>query len=508
MYIDKRIIPAVLLAVASLYTGILVAQSADTRIKSITSAIPLIDRMFNEFGEKHQVPGFIYGLVVDGRLIHTRATGYSNIEKKIPVTTQSAFRIASMTKSFTAMAILKLRDEGRLQLDEKVEKYIPELTGQTYLTTDAAPVTIRQLLTHAAGFPEDNPWADRQLAIPDTAMLAMIKKGIRFSNVPGIAYEYSNMGFAMLGYIIKKVSGIPYQQYITNQILLPLGMQHTYWDYTRVPEKILTLGYRQVNGQWVKQPMLGDGAYGAMGGLITTMEDFSKYVQLHMDAWPPRNDTDNGPVKRSSLREMQQAWNINQLNAANRYPGGAPCATVSAYGYGLRWIKDCKNNVVVGHSGGLPGFGSEWRILPAYGVGIISFGNRTYTPAALMNTQLLDTLLKVTRLTPLPLPVSPILKQRKQELLQLLPRWKNAEVSGIFAENFFLDYFTDSLRQQATTLFKRAGKIIKVHDLIPQNQLRGSFLLEGEHSNISISFTLSPENPPLIQEYNINELKK
>jgi hypothetical protein len=90
----------------------------------------------------------------------------------------------------------------------------------------------------------------------------------------------------------------------------------------------------------------------------------------------------------------------------------------------------------------------------------------------------------------------------------VLPDWNNAQQSGIFAENFFPDYPIDSLRKQARDLYNKAGKIIAVKEMKPENQLRGSFILEGEKTNIEIYFTLSPENPPLIQEFHIRELRK
>ncbi len=485
-----------------------IAQTGTQRIKNIEAALPVIDKIFKEYADKNYLPGLIYGLVVDGKLMHTSSIGYTNPDKKIPVTPQSNFRIASMTKSFTAMAVLKLRDKGKLKLDDLVETYIPEMKGQHYLTDDASPVTIRHLLTHAAGFPEDNPWGDRQLAVTDEAMLKMIKKGIAFSNVPGVAYEYSNMGFAMLGYIIKKVSGEPYQKYITNNILMPLGMTHTYWDYNNVPAIQLAHGYRWLNDKWVEQPLLKDGAYGAMGGLITSMDDFTKYVALHLSAWPPANDKETGPIKRSSIREMQYPWNIGMLVPNYRYASGRLCPIVSAYGYGMRWTKDCENRIVVGHTGGLPGFGSDWKILRDYGIGIISFSNLTYARAALVNTQALDTIIALAKLQPRKWPVSAILNQRKNELVKLLPDWKNAEASGIFADNFFMDYFTDSLRKEASAIFNKAGKIVRINEFIASNNLRGSFVMEGEKTNIEVSFTLTPENPPLIQQYQIREIEK
>ncbi|ULQ53947.1 serine hydrolase domain-containing protein [Flavihumibacter fluvii] len=476
--------------------------------KNLEAAYPTVDMIFRDYALHHHFPGTVYGIVVDGKLVHTGYSGMANLEKKIAANGQSVFRIASMSKSFASVAILQLRDKGKLKLDDPAYLYIPELKSQRYPTADAAPFTIRQLLTHAAGFPEDNPWGDRQLAISDEEMLVMFKKGISFSTVPGTSYEYSNMGFAMLGYIIKKVSGISYQEYIRKNIWQPLGMEHTYWEFTDVPESKLALGYRWLNNNWVVQPMEHDGAYGVMGGIITSMEDFAKYVTFMLDAWPPRDAKDDGILKRSSLREMQQPWNFNNLNPNFKYPDGRLCPMVSAYGYGLRWTKDCADRVSIGHSGGLPGFGSNWTILPDYGIGIISFINLTYAPASALNSRALDTLLKIIGIGPRKLPVSPILQQRQKELVKVLPDWKNESLPGIFAENFFLDNLIDSLRKESAMIFKQAGKIIRVGEMKPENNLRGSFILYGEMADIELYFTLSPEMPALIQEYHASLLVK
>ncbi|WP_295721019.1 serine hydrolase domain-containing protein [Mucilaginibacter sp.] len=267
------------------------------RLKKIEATFPVIDQIYKDYAEKNHWPGLAYGIVVDGKLIHVGGLGYTDVPNKIAATPKSDFRIASMTKSLTAMAILKLRDEGKLKLDDPAYLYIPEMKNTHYLTKDATPVTVRNLLTHSAGYPEDNPWGDRQLAVSDDELIALYKKGVSFSNNPGLGYEYSNLGFATLGYIIKKVSGKTYETYITENILKPLGMTHTYWEYTKVPKQQLALGYRWLDNQWVEQPLLHDGAYGAMGGLITTIEDFTIYMALHLDAWPPRDNAETGPIK-------------------------------------------------------------------------------------------------------------------------------------------------------------------------------------------------------------------
>jgi CubicO group peptidase (beta-lactamase class C family) len=478
------------------------------RLKKIEATFPVLDRLYQTYANDYHIPGLVYGVVVDGKLVHTGGWGYTNIKAGTAANAKSDFRIASMSKSLTAMAILKLRDEGKLRLDDPAYLYIPEMKGNKYLTNDAAPITIRHLLTHAAGFPEDNPWGDRQLADTDEELIAIYKKGVSFSNNPGQGYEYSNLGFATLGFIIKKVSGMSYQTYINKNILTPLGMTHTYWEYSKVPKQQLALGYRWLDGKWVEQPLLHDGSYGAMGGLITTIEDFSKYIAVHQTAWPMRNDAETGPVKRSSVREMQYPWDVNYLTANAKTTTGRPCPTVSAYGYGLRWAKDCENRVYVGHSGGLPGFGSQWNILPEYGVGVVSFANLTYANMSRANAFALDTLLALSGIKPRALPASEILTRRRNDLVKLLPNWNNPQPTGIFADNFFMDYFPDKLKAEATDAFTKSGKIMGIGEVVAENNLRGYFILSGEKADIKISFTLTPENPPLIQEYHLTVLEK
>ncbi len=184
-----------------------------SRLERIKNAMPVIEKMYKDFAVVNHFPGYAYGIVIDGQLLYKGAEGYANLEEKIPASTSSMFRIASMSKSFTSLAILHLRDAGKLKLDDPVEMYIPALKGQG-LTKDAPPITIRHLMSHSAGFPEDNPWGDRQLADTEKDLNDLIKGKLSFSNVAGVEYEYSNLGFAMLGYIIHKVSGITYDAYI------------------------------------------------------------------------------------------------------------------------------------------------------------------------------------------------------------------------------------------------------------------------------------------------------
>ncbi len=482
-----------------------------TRLEKIKKTFPAIEKIYKDHAARNHFPGIAWGVVVDGKLVYAGSDGYTDIAKKTPVTSSSLFRIASMTKSFTAMAILKLRDEGKLRLDDPAYQYVPGMRKFKYPTADSPHITVRQLMMHAAGFPEDNPWGDRQLADTNKDLSKLLEDNLAFSNPPGITFEYANLGFALLGSIITQVSGKPYQQYVRENIWRPLGMSTTEWEFGRIAPDKLAHGYRWLNDKWVEEMLLHDtpdGSWGAMGSMISSIDEFSKYMALHLSAWPPSNATDNGTINRSSLREMHHPWNFTGLQPNFTYAGGRVCASVSAYSYGLGWQRDCEGRVYIGHGGGLPGFGSHWRVMPDYGIGIVAFANRTYAGVGGVNLEILDLIIKEAGLKPRQLPVSAILAQRKAELLKVIPAWENAEQSGIFAENFFPDYPIANLKRDYAALWAKAGRIISVKEMVPENQLRGRFLVEGENADIEVFFTLTPENPPLIQELRVREVPK
>src|SRR3954468_10432476 len=217
------------ISAASLALGLMLMATphAQQPAPALAGAFAEVDRILTQFTVDRHVPGAAWGVIAGGRLAHVTARGLRDVEAKAPVDADTVFRIASMTKSFTVLAILKLRDEGKLSLDDPAEKYVPEMAGLKYPTADAPKITIRHLLSHAEGFPEDNPWGDRHLADTDEQLSRMLRTGIPFSNAPGIAYEYSNLGFPILGRIVANVSKTAYPAYITTNILKPLGMSST-----------------------------------------------------------------------------------------------------------------------------------------------------------------------------------------------------------------------------------------------------------------------------------------
>ncbi len=467
----------------------------DTRLEQIHSIQPQLHQRIEEYAKEKNIPAIAYGVVVDNQLVVDSAIGYINLEKQIPATTVSAFRIASMTKSFTAMAIMKLIEDGKVMLHNPASDYIPEMSALEYLTNDATEITIENLLTMTAGFPEDNPWGDRQLDEPDSMLLNLMTSTPSFSNIPSYGYEYSNTGYALLGKVISNVTEIPYQQYIKEQILQPLGMNETYWEYDEIPEDKLVIGYDP--DSLTISPMLHDGSYGSMGGLITTIQDFSKYVSFHLSAWPPRSDSDNGPVKRSSLRKMHQPQFV-QLYGKSTDWNGELCPQLSGYGYGLRIRENCKGTKMVSHGGALPGFGSNYVFYPDLGIGVMAFCNLTYTtPWPFEEIQKL--IFEEIDLKRRKLPASDILIKRQEEVSKLIQSWDPDLEKQILAENFYLDRNRTLRKNEADSLLTIVGDIERVTEIIPQNQLRGYFEMIGENDTISVWFTLSPEPDPKVQ---------
>ena len=365
-----------LLAVA-IAASLCLVPPTEAQTDTQKAAFTALDPLLESFMRENQVPGLVYGVVVDGKLAHVRTFGVQNTKTRTPVTPESVFRIASMSKNFTALAALKLRDEGRVSFDAPAERYIPELSTFRYPTSDSPKITVHDLLTHSAGFVNDDPWGDRQLDMAEADFSRFLAAGVPFSRAPGVAYEYSNFGYALVGRLVANVSGRNYAGYIEEAFLKPLGMGSTSYDVAQAPPGRRAIGYRWESGEWIEEPALGPGVFGAMGGLTTTANDYARYIGWLLAAWPPRDGPENGILKRASVRELARA---QTFAAAIPQPDPVGCPRVVSYSMGMIPSSDCVLGVYLNHAGGLPGYGSSLLLLPERGVGIFAFANRTYAP--------------------------------------------------------------------------------------------------------------------------------
>ena len=444
--------------------GLRVRRGADTSVgpyqdeeqsdrrATLATAFADIDRLILDFTTRSFVPGAAWGIIVDGELAHVGTTGLRDIPSKSPVDGDTVFRIASMTKSFTAVSILKLRDEGKLSLDDPAERYVPEMKALRYPTTDSPRITIRHLLSHSEGFPEDNPWGDQQLADTEEQLSEMLRRGIPFSNAPGIAYEYSNLGFAILGRIVANVSRMKYGDYVAANILRPLGMTATTLEPSAVPALRLAHGYRWEDEQWKNEPLLANGSFGSMGGMLTSVRDLSRWVAMFLSAWPPHDGPEDAPIRRSSLREMQQLWRPGATSVTRDGSSGALQLNTGGYAFGLGVSTTCSFRHIVAHSGGLPGFGSVMRWLPEYGVGFVAFGSLTYTSWGRVTSDVFDRLAKTGGLERRMPDASPALNEMRDAVSRLVVRWDDGLADRIAAGNLFLDQSKERRRAQIESL--------------------------------------------------------
>ena len=455
-----------------------------------------IDAASAAFAEQERIPGLALGIVRNGRLAHATTVGLADREAGRHVEVGTAFRIASMTKNMTALAILSLRDRGWLQLDAPLAHYVPQFAAVKPATRDSAPVTVRHLLTHTAGFVTDDPWGDRVLGMSPAELDTVIATGHLFARPPGLAFEYSNLGYALLGRVLTNVSGEPYQAYMRRTFLEPLGMAHTTFDAPAAASRgDYAFGYRLDGVTWSRERIEPDGEVGAMGGLATTVPDYARYVSFLLSAWPARDAPESGPARRSSVREMV-LWHAPPFvpESAPGARGGQP----SAYGYGLTHSTDALLGMRIHHAGGLPGYGSHVLMLPERGWGVFAFGNRTYAP---MSRLTLDVAERLHAASPPPALAdpSPVLLRAVNAIVEAYASGSIEGGDRPFAVNFLLDTPASLRDAELASLKQRLGEG-RLERIEPIHALAGRFVLACAKGRLNGTVTLSPEADSGIQK--------
>lgn len=307
---------------------------------------------------------------------------------------------------------------------------------------------------------------------------------------------------------MQNVSGLPYAQYIQERVLQPLGMTSTTMQAREVPANRLAHGYRVRDGEWIEEAPLPDGSFGAMGGMLTSAADLSRWVALMLDAWPPRDGAESPVLRRSSLREMQQVGRMRPTSVVRDVASNALSLSAGGYGYGLGLTQTCAFGQVIAHSGGLPGFGSMMRWLPDYGVGIIALGNRTYTPWGGTVDQALALLAETGALQPRVPQPSPVLLAMRAQVSQLVQSWDQALADRTAAMNLFLDE-PGPRRAAAIAQLRDAagGQCRNDGPFVVENALRGQWRMQCATGALRVGITLAPTEPARVQQLTVTAMR-
>jgi CubicO group peptidase (beta-lactamase class C family) len=320
-------------------------------------------------------PSIDYGVFDRNGVVFQHGIGEFRLDGRPPAL-DTIYRIASMSKSFLIAAALVLCERGQLGLDDRVSGLVPEFADPVDRAGAVQPVTVRMLMDNSSGLPEDNGWADHELALDREGFLAVVAAGLGFADLPGLGFQYSNVGFWLLGVIVEDVAGMPFAEFATTTLLEPLGLADTRYDVDDYPESDrsrIALGFGTFDDgeSWFDRPFVGTGIGGCAASMFSTIPDIASWCGWLSSAFDPDN-ADDAVLSRASRRLMQR------IHTAFPSPSDHPAEpSVEAMGYalGLMVEHDVRFGTIVQHSGGLPGFSSNMRWHAESGVGVVVFSN-------------------------------------------------------------------------------------------------------------------------------------
>ncbi|HJF32365.1 MAG TPA: beta-lactamase family protein [Sporosarcina psychrophila] len=303
------------------------------------------EKFVEEVMEKEQIPGVAVALSKNGQTIYERGFGTRDFETNEPVTPETIFGIASITKSFTALAIMKLVEEGRLQVKDAVIEHLPEFQLVDY--DNMEDIKIRHLLSHTTGLATME--RKEQLTKFDEHLHYLNEKAWSWVGKPGQYMCYNNDMFILLGAIIEKITGESYQAYINKQIINPLQMTRTTYNLLELQSfENVTTPYVLADGKPVACPWPTLGNYAVGGGIRSTVVDLLKYGNIYVDV------LERNIVSRAYTSQMAQP--VQQTNGK------------SFYGFALQTTPNYSAVTLVEHGGGQPGVSSNFGFIPEKGI--------------------------------------------------------------------------------------------------------------------------------------------
>ncbi len=321
--------------------------------KDYSETFKLIEAWLDTQKDFEKLPGITAAIVEDQEILWTGAYGLADVEKKTEMKSSNIFSICSISKLFTSVAIMKLYDEGKLRLDDRIEDLLPWYDLEQKFP-EGGPITVRSLLTHSSGLPREANfpyWTGPDFPFP-TEEQVKDQLSEQVTLYPASTYfQYSNLGLTLLGQIIEKVSGIPFDEYIRQNILIPLGLENT---RTVLPEalygKELSIGYSALkrDGQREKVSFFQAKGIAPAAGFSSNVFDLGVFA-----SWQFRlmDSTITEILKPSTLSYMQ---NVHWTDPDWK----------TTWGLGFNVQKGADDSKIVGHGGSCPGYRSVLMIIP------------------------------------------------------------------------------------------------------------------------------------------------
>ncbi|HEY5224895.1 MAG TPA: serine hydrolase domain-containing protein [Microbacteriaceae bacterium] len=456
------------------------------------------------------------GIVFDGGFGQYRRGGDGGPPTRSP-TRDTAFRIASCTKSFTAATVLLLRDRGILDLDAPITRFVSAFRPAVPAHAPVAP-TVRMLLTMSAGLPTDDPWGDRQEAMTPAELTALLTAGVPFVSVPGTAFEYSNLGYALLGQVIENVTGRDYIEFVTAELLAPLGLTATTFDPLARNDASLATGYRRVGrGQlgdraaadddWGALPFSGPGAFSPIGGIVTTARNLSTWARW-LGAALDTEVNSPGPLSAASRREMQQISRTIAFSAPE-HPDAPSAPSAYGYGFGLFSQTHPQWGQTVFHSGGYPGFSAHMRWNSPSAIGIVAFENAAYAAIGIPATHALDLAIEhIDARVPAPTPWAQTLALQPR-VESLIRHWDNRLADEIFSPNVALDVpYADRVAGIRAAIEQVGGlhpeSVAQLPEPMGTSPAHRVWYLAAARGRLRVELRLAPTAPALIQTLKVD----
>jgi CubicO group peptidase (beta-lactamase class C family) len=404
-----------------------------------------VDEVFRERVAAGVAPSSVWGVFDADGLVASGGHGDRG-DGRAP-DADTVYRIASCTKSVTAAALLLLVERGLVDLEAPITDFVPAFRQVRLPTADSPVPTLRMLLTMSAGFPTDDPWADRQESISDAALDDVLRDGLLFDSTPGTRFAYSNLGYALLGRVVGLVSGVGYRAFATTEVLEAVGLPSPSFTASDTTGFVVR-GARPHDGGWEALPLSGPGAFSSIGGLFSTVGDLARWATHLSGAFRPGGTASPAtPVTTAHRRLMQQAQ--------RSIPGRSPRPI--GYGFGLFVEEDPVVGSIASHSGGYPGFSAHMRWSTGTGLGVVAFENATAARVPVAATAAHDLLL-----AGMPVPVAadrvlPATRAAKAAVTRLLADWRDDLADATFTANVDQDVPRDRRRAAIATALVASG---------------------------------------------------